>query len=242
MLLYGRTKYDHQNGTMSFIKPGQSVELKNIQLEESGFVICFHKDFVNGHRLHSDIKKYGYFDYRVNEALHLSPKEEQVMKELYRKIEIEYFNNQDEFSKEIILTHIDSMLKYAQRFYKRQFINRTDHSSRLLSEFNEILTEHFESRQLEENGLPTVQHAADQLHISPRYLSDLLKVETGKTAIEHIHIRLIDEAKNLLLSSDDSITQTAYKLGFEHAPYFSRLFKKKTGFSPTEYRKKHFLN
>jgi AraC-like DNA-binding protein len=227
---------------MSFIKPGQLVELKNIEFEEKGFVISFHSDFIKGHTLYEEIKKYGFFDYEVNEALHLSPNEEKIMYELYRKIEIEYFNNPDEFSSEIMLAHISSMLKYAQRFYKRQFINRTEASGKILTRFNKVLSEYFESGQIEIKGLPIVNKIAEDLNISPRYMSDLLKVQTGKTAIEHIHIYLINEAKNLLIGSEISISETAYKLGFEYAPYFSRLFKKKVGLSPKEFRKKHCLN
>jgi AraC-like DNA-binding protein len=238
-MLYGRTAYDHQNGTMSFIKPGQLVELKNVEFEESGFAIAFHKDFILGHPLFTEIKNYGFFDYEVNEALHLSEKEEQIMWELYYKIEMEYNNNQDEFSKTIIIAHIDTIMKYANRYYKRQFLNRSVNFGQLLSKFNAIFYQLLSVK--EGNAFPTVNEIASQLNMSSRYLSDLLKRETGKTAIEHIQIGLIDEAKNLLLSSDASISETAYKLGFEYHTYFSRLFKKRIGLSPSEYRKK-FLN
>jgi AraC-like DNA-binding protein len=235
-MLYGRTSYDHQNGTMSFIKPGQLVELKDVEWEESGFVIAFQKDFALSYHLYSLIQNYGFFDYEVNEALHISEKEEQVMWDLYRKIELEYHNNQDEFSQSIIITHIDAILQYANRFYKRQFLHRSHLSTQMLSKFNEILYQKLTTYEVE---LPTVKEIADRLNISPRYLSDLLKHETGKTAIEHIHIALIDEAKNILLKSDTNISETAYKLGFEHPTYFSRLFKQKVGMSPKEFRKKH---
>jgi len=242
IIMYGRTKYDNDSGSMYFTKPRQAVEMRNIELEEDGFAIYFHEDFLNGHNLHTEIKKYHYFDYEINEALHLSPSEEQLIWELYRKIETEYYNNQDEYSRAIILGHIESILRYSQRFYKRQFINRTEISGNLVSKFNTNLSAYSDAGLLRENGLPSVKFMADRLHVSPRYLSDLLKQETGKTAIDHIHIFLISEAKNLLKGTDNAtVGEIAYTLGFENLPYFSRLFKKEVGVSPKQY-KKQFLN
>ena len=237
VMLYGKTKYDHDRGSMSFIKPRQIVGMRDLELEENGFIIYFHEDFLNGHHLHDEIKKYGYFEYEANEALHLSPREEEIIWGLFNKMETEYYNNQDEYSREIILTHIDSILKYAQRFYKRQFINRTQLSGNTVSKFNDSLSAYFEGGLLSEKGLPTVKFMASQLHLSPRYLSDLLKQETGKTAIDLIHIFLISEAKNQLKGADHSIAQIAFNLGFENLPYFSRLFKRETGLSPNQYKK-----
>jgi len=239
--LYGRTKYDHHNGSMSFMKPRHVIEITDIESEEKGFVICIHEDFLLRHALHAEIKKYSYFDYEVNEALHLSPKEEEVVWDLFYKIRSEYHNNQDEFSKDIIISHIDSILKYSQRFYKRQFLDRTLFSGTIISRFNEILKLYFEDGSLQKNGLPNVKYMASQLAISPRYLTDLLKQETGKTALEHIHIFLMSEAKNLLVSSNNTVAETAYQLGFENPPYFSRLFKKEVGLTPGKY-KDRFLN
>jgi len=237
VIVYGKTKYDSESGSMYFTKPRQAVEMRNIELEADGFAMYFHEDFLNGHPLHTEIKKYHYFDYETNEALHLSPKEEEIIWELYRSIETEYNNNQDEYSKEIILGHIDSILRYSQRFYKRQFINRTEISGTLVSKFNKLLGTYFENGSLMEKGLPTVAYMASNLHLSSRYLSDLLKQETGKTAIELIHISLISEAKNLLRSEDQTISEIAYSLGFENLPYFSRLFKREVGISPGQYKK-----
>ena len=237
MFLYGRTKYDHENGSMSFVKPRQVVKLENLEFEEDGFIIYFHEDFLNGHPLHADIKKYNFFEYEANEALHLSPSEEKIIWELYSKIETEYYNNQDEYSRDIILAHIDSILKYSQRFYKRQFLNRTDLSGKVVSKFNKSLAAYFDNGLLQQKGLPSVTMMASQLNLSPRYLSDILKQETGKTAIELIHIFLIAEAKNLLTGSDNNIAETAYSLGFDNLPYFSRLFKKEVGISPNQYKK-----
>lgn len=235
---YGKTKYDHNSGSLYFTKPRQSIEMRNIEMEEDGFGIYFHEDYLNGHALHSEIKKYSYFDYESNEALHLSPREEQTIWELYNKIETEYYNNQDEYSRNIILSHIDSILKYSQRFYKRQFINRTEISGRIVSKFNSLLTSYYENGLLAEKGLPTVRSMADQFNVSPRYLSDLLKQETGKTALDLIHIFLIAEAKNLLQGGEAStVGEIAYALGFDNLPYFSRLFKKEVGISPNQYKK-----
>ena len=241
VIMYGPTRYDNESGSMYFTKPRQAIEFRNIELEDDGFGIYIHEDYLNGHALHSDIKKYGYFEYETNEALHLSPKEEQIIWDLYSKIETEYKNNPDEYSKDIILTHIDSILKYSQRFYKRQFINRTELSGKLVSKFNNGLSGYFEKGFFEDKGLPTVKMMADELHVSPRYLSDVLKQETGKTAIELIHIFLIAEAKNLLKGEDNTIGEVAYALGFENLPYFSRLFKREVGVSPNQF-KKQMLN
>jgi AraC family transcriptional regulator, transcriptional activator of pobA len=238
---YGKTKYDHDLGSMSFVKPHQKVVFKNVELEEKGFLILIHEDFLPGTTLHNEIKKYGYFDYEVNEALHLSPAEEDIIWNLYFSIEKEYHNNTDELSKAIIVSHLDAMLKYAQRFYKRQFINRTQLSGSTVTKFNNLLIANFEERKTKDIGLPTVSQMADKLHISPRYLTDLLKEETGKTALELIHLFLIGEAKNLLAEGELNISEISHLLGFENTTYFSRLFKKEVGTSPTQF-KDHFLN
>ena len=236
-IMYGRTKYDSDGGSMIFVKPRQLIEFKSVGYDEAAFVVFIHEDFLNGHFLHNEINKYGYFDYEINEALHLTPAEEKTMWDLYRKMETEYYNNTDEYSRDIILTHIDSMLKYSQRYYKRQFISRKELSGKTVSKFNEALEAYFKKGLLHSQGLPSVNALAAQLSLSPRYLSDLLKKETGKTAIELIHIYLINEAKNRLKTDDQSVSEIAYALGFENLPYFSRLFKKETGISPNQYKK-----
>jgi len=237
VILYGRTKYDHENGSMLFFKPRQVVEFKDLEFEEDGFLISIHEDFLNGSVLHDEIQKYSFFDYETNEALHLSPREEDIIWDLYNKIETEYKNNTDEYSRDIMLTHIDSILKYSQRFYKRQFINRAELSGKTISKFNNALSVYFGQGLLQTKGLPTVNAMASQLNLSPRYLSDLLKQETGKTAIELIHIFLVNEAKNLLKGENQNVSEIAYMLGFENLPYFSRLFKKETGLSPNQFKK-----
>jgi AraC family transcriptional activator of pobA len=236
-IMYGRTRYDHDNGSMMFVKPRQIIQFSGLEYEEDAFIIFIHEDFLNGHYLHTQIGKYPFFDYEANEALHLSPKEEEIMWDLFFKIDAEYRSNTDEYSRDIILTHIDSMLKYSQRFYKRQFINRAELSGKTVSKFNEALAAYFKSGLLLAKGLPTVNALASQLNLSSRYLTDLLKQETGKTAMDLIHIYLVNEAKNRLKSDDQSVSEIAYELGFENLPYFSRLFKKETGISPNQFKK-----
>ncbi|MDR7210215.1 AraC family transcriptional regulator [Flavobacterium piscis] len=238
---YGKTKYDHDRGSMSFVKPHQKVVFKNVELEEKGFLILIHEDFLPGTVLYNEIKKYGYFDYEVNEALHLSPSEEDIIWNLYFNIEKEYNNNTDELSKSIIISHLESLLKYAQRFYKRQFINRKQLAGSTVTKFNALLVANFEERKTKDIGLPTVALMAEKLHISSRYLTDLLKEETGKTALELIHLFLIGEAKNLLTEGELNISEISYLLGFENTTYFSRLFKKEVGATPNQFRGS-FLN
>ncbi len=242
-LNYGRTKYDFTNGALIFIAPRQVLQWDNsVVFEQKGFSINFHQDFLKGTDLAHQIKKYGFFSYSVNEALHLSPKEEKQIESIVENIEVEYHNNQDVFSKEIIISQLNTLLKYANRFYERQFIDRKEISNDLLERFNSYLTDYVESGQSQERGIPTIEQIANELSVSQRYLSDTLKKETGKTATEHLHLQLMDEAKNILLQPKKSISEVAYELGFEYPPYFSRLFKKKEGISPTEYREKYKLN
>lgn len=240
---YGRTKYDFTNGALIFIAPRQVLQWdESVIYDQKGFSINFHEDFLKGTELAHQIKKYGFFSYSANEALHLSPKEERQIESIVENIYIEYQNNQDEFSKDIIISQLGTLLKYANRFYERQFINRKELSNDLLEQFNRCLTKYFDSGKLEEHGIPSIEQIANQLSVSQRYLSDTLKKETGKTSTEHLQLYLIDEAKNILLNPNKTIAEVAYELGFEYPQYFSRLFKKKEGISPTAYREKYKLN
>lgn len=242
-LNYGRTKYDFTYGAMFFISPKQVMQWDNSAVfEQKGFSINFHKDFVEGTELAQQMKQYGFFSYSANEALHLSPSEEKQMESIVENIEIEYHNNPDKFSKDIIISHLSTLLKYANRFYERQFIHRKNLSNGLLEQFNQQLKEYFESGKLAEHGIPNIKLLANKIAVSQRYLSDSLKKETGKTTTEHLQLYLIDEAKNILLQSNKTISEIAYELGFEYPQYFSRLFKKKAGISPSKYREKYFLN
>lgn len=242
-LNYGRTKYDFTNGALIFIAPKQVLQWdSSVVFEQKGFSITFHKDFLKGTELAQQIKKYGFFSYSANEALHLSPREEEQIESIVKSIAIEYQNNQDKFSKDIIISQISTLLKYANRFYERQFLNRQELSNDLLEQFNEQLETYFESGQLQEKGIPSIEQIAEKMAVSQRYLSDTLKKETGKTTTEHLQLYLIDEAKNILLNPNKSISEVAYELGFEYPQYFSRLFKKKEGLSPSEFREKYKMN
>ncbi|AFM05299.1 DNA-binding domain-containing protein, AraC-type [Bernardetia litoralis DSM 6794] len=242
-LNYGRTKYDFTNGVLIFIAPRQVLQWdSSVVFEQKGFSINFHKDFLKGTKLAHQIKKYSFFSYATNEALHLSPKEEKQIESIVENIETEYQNNQDKFSKDIITSQLETLLKYANRFYERQFLNRKELSNDLLERFSHHLSEYFESGQLQEKGIPSIEQIANKMSVSQRYLSDTLKKETGKSTTEHLHLYLIDEAKNILLKPNKSISEVAYELGFEYPPYFSRLFKKKEGISPTDYIQKYKMN
>ncbi|MEL6593452.1 MAG: AraC family transcriptional regulator, partial [Bacteroidota bacterium] len=200
-LIYGRTKYDFTNGALFFIAPRQVLQWdKTVVFEQKGFSINFHEDFIKGTELAYQIKKYGFFSYSANEALHLSPKEERQIELIVENIELEYQTNQDSFSKDIIISQLATLLKYTQRFYERQFTNRRELATDLLERFNEQLENYFDSGQLQENGIPKIEQIADHLSVSQRYLSDTLKKETGKSSTEHLHLYLIDAAKNILLN------------------------------------------
>lgn len=233
---YGRTKYDFSMGTMFFTAPGQIMEWDEVVMVDKGYVVVIHHDYLKGHPLATRIKSYGYFSYSVNEALHLSPREEEIVTAIFTSIESEYQNNQDEFSRGIIIGQLETLLRYSDRFYKRQFINRQELNSDLAFKFKQVLATYYESDQFAQLGSPTIEMVADRLSVSPRYLSDALKAETGKTAMEHLHLYLIEEAKDLLLKPETTVAEIAYQLGFEYPQYFSRLFKKKVGLSPTGYR------
>lgn len=236
-IFYGRTKYDCQNGTMIFTAPGQSIRVTGLKVESTGRTIAFHEDFIRGHAIKNELKKYHYFSYAVNEALHLSPKEEKMVSGLFNQIEMEYQNNHDAFSKDLILSLLDTLLKYANRFYHRQFLHRQETKSDLLDKFvNQVEVLISKEGKLDKR-VPTIEEVASNLNMTSRYLSDALKVETGKTAIENLHLHMIDKAKDLLLDSNATVATIAYDLGFEYPQYFARLFKKKVGLTPTEYRK-----
>ena len=238
---YGRTRYDLTNGTMIFTAPHQQAVTRGFTIATSASIFL-HEDFIRGTEIQARLKKYHFFDYTTNEALHLTPKEERLILTLFEAIQTEYHNNPDQFSKEILISYIDTILKHAQRFYQRQFLHRREMAGSIVSQFTQILTAHFEANLFEREGTPRVEVIAQEMGMSSRYLSDALKAESGKTAIENIHLYLMDEAKNLLLEPQMTVTTAAYKLGFETPQYFSRLFKKKVGLSPTAYQTQYAMN
>ena len=241
-LNYGRSKYDFKNGALIFISPDQVIQWNGIEIDQRGFLLTFHKDFFNGTDLKHKIEHYGFFSYSANEALHLSPNEETILESVFENMKTEYENITDEFSKDIIINHLNTFLSYSDRFYKRQFINRSEDISNHLDKINTLLIEQFEDNYFEKNGLPKIADLSNELSISSRYLSDSIKAETGKSITEHIHLFVLDEAKKLLKHSDMSVSEVAYKMGFEYPQYFSRLFKKKEGMSPTLFKEQFSRN
>lgn len=234
---YGRTAYDFSNGALICIAPRQVLQWdSSVVFEQKGFSINFHEDFLMGSDLAQRIKRYGFFSYSVNEALHLSPKEEKTLESIVDNIADEYRNNQDAFSKDILISHLDTLLRYADRFYERQFINRKPFSSGIVERFEKDVGQYFESGLAKEKGMPSIGDLATRLSVSQRYLSDTLKKETGKTASELLHLHIVSQAKNMLLQPTKTIAEVAFELGFEYPQYFSRLFKDKEGLSPSDYR------
>ena len=234
---YGQQEYDFDEGIMFFISPGQvfSVEV-NKGLTHTGWLLLIHPDFLWNTSLAKTIKQYEYFSYSVHEALFLSEKEEITIINMMHNTEQEYRSNIDKFSQGVIIAQLDLLFRYADRFYHRQFITRKISNHKTLDRLEDILTNYFNSGGLIKKGLPTVQYIAETLNISPNYLSALLKVLTGQSTQQHIHNKLIEKAKEKLSTSDLSVSEIAYELGFEHPQSFSKLFKTKTHFSPLEFR------
>ncbi len=236
---YGRKTIDFQDGNLICIAPNQTIEIDN-EIEERedkmGWGLFFHPDLIRSTTLNQKIKEYSFFQYEVSEALHLSDKEKNILLECVQKIQTELQENIDVHSQYIIVSTIELLLNYCSRFYGRQLITRSQSNKSIISQIENLLTQYFADNKINEQGLPTVKYLANKVHLSPSYLSDLLKKETGKNAQEHIHFYLIEEAKNLLLNSEKNINEIAFDLGFEYPQYFNKLFKQKTGKTPMEYR------
>jgi len=236
---YGRKAIDFQDGNLICIAPNQTIDMDNEEEEREGKMgwgLFFHPDLIRATTLNEKLKDYTFFNYEVSEALHLSDKEKGVLYECVQKIQAELQENIDVHSQFIIVSTIELLLNYCSRFYDRQMITRSHTNKSIISQIESVLTHYFSTNSIQEQGLPTVKYLAEQVHLSPSYLSDLLKKETGKNAQEHIHFYLIEEAKNLLLNSEKNVNEIAYNLGFEYPQYFNTLFKKKTGRTPKEFR------
>ena len=236
---YGQQRYDFDEGTMFFIAPNQVFGIEHSNDENSkrsGWMLLIHPDFLWNTPLAKTIKQYEYFNYSVNEALFLSEKKEATITGIIRNIQQEYHANIDKFSQSIIIAQLELLLTYSERFYQRQFITRKITNHKILTRLEEILAGYFNSDNLPKNGLPTVQYIAGKLNVSPNYLSSLLKVLTGQSTQQHIHDKLIEKAKEKLSTTDLSVSEIAYELGFEHPQSFSKLFKIKTSLSPLEFR------
>lgn len=237
-LLYGQQKYDFDEGLMAFMSPGQILRGEEGGLPPGleGWMLFVHPDFLWNTPLAKKIKQYEYFGYAANEALFLSDKEETMMNGIIENIKNEYHSNIDKFSQDVIIAQLELMFTYAQRFYERQFITRKIANHKILERLEEVLNDYFNQEYLVSKGLPTVQFVAESLNISSKYLGSLLKQLTGLSTRQHIHEKLIEKAKEKLSTTDLSVSEIAYELGFEHSQSFSKLFKTKTRQSPLEFR------
>jgi AraC-like DNA-binding protein len=239
-LHYGQQIYDFDEGLMSFIAPGQVLRIERTPDSPnsgSGFLLQIHPDFLWGSSLAQDIKNYSFFDYSTHEALFLSSKEEMIILNIFENIRHEYYDNIDGFSQGLIVSQIELLLKYSERFYNRQFITRKISSHQMLTKVENFLNEYFSAEGKPETGLLSVKIVADAMNVSSDYLSSMLKQLTGKNVQEHIHHKLIEKAKAKLSATNLSMSEIAYELGFEHPQSFSKFFKMKTSFSPLEFRK-----
>lgn len=235
---YGRKFYDYQEGTIVSFAPGQTIGVETLEDEVSPRVygIIFHPDLIRGTSLGKTIKNYTFFSYAVNEALHLSDQEKSIVMDCLEKISIELEHAIDKHSKSLIAMNIELLLNYCMRFYERQFITRGDVNKDSLTKFEELLNDYFQGQQPMQDGLPTVKYFADKICLSSNYFGDLIKKETGKTPQEYIQEKIIELAKEHIVETDQTVSQIAYTLGFQYPQHLCRLFKKRVGCTPNEYR------
>ncbi len=237
-LVYGRNTYDYQEGTLVFMAPGQVAGMRGNgeTYQPKGFGVVFHPDLIHGTSLGRHIPDYSFFDYQSNEALHLSDREREIIMDCFSKIDHELDQAIDKHSKRLITTNIELLLANCIRFYDRQFITRDHVNSGILEKFEQLLNDFFASEKPQLIGLPSVAYCADELHLSANYFGDLVKKETGKTALEYIQAKLIDVAKERIFDTGKTVSQVAYELGFKYPQHFARLFKQQVGHTPLEYR------
>lgn len=237
-LNYGRNRYDYEEGSILFIAPGQVFGLNSKWklLQPSGWALCFHPELLRGTPLAKSIREYHYFSYDSNEALHVSEKERNTLIECFQKILLEISQAIDKHSRALIVNNIELFLNLCSRFYDRQFITREFTNKDVLSKFEGLLDTYFDSSKSIDGGLPSVAYFANELNMSPKYFGDLMKRETGCSAQDYIHLKLIDIAKEKVLDTSKSISEIAFELGFKYPAHFTRLFKQKVGLSPIEYR------
>jgi AraC-like DNA-binding protein len=238
-LRYGKNIYDYQEGTLVFVGPGQivGVETSDETYQPKGYGLVFHADLIKGTSLGKHISNYHFFSYNVNEALHISKRERQLVLDLFSKIKYELEHSIDKHSKTLISNNIELVLNYCSRFYDRQFITRDNSNKGILESFEILLNNYFSSDLLQEIGLPSISHCASELNLSTNYFGDLIKKETGKTAGEYINLKLIDLAKEKIFDAKKSVSEIAYELGFKYPQHFTRMFKQQVGITPSEYRK-----
>ncbi len=237
-LRYGLKHYDYEEGTLVFFGPGQvgGTEPEGEWHQPYGLALVFHPDLIKGTSLAKTIHEYSFFSYDSYEALHVSEKERTLIDICFGNIETEIKQNIDKHSKKILVANIELLLKYCSRFYDRQFITRETANHQVIDKFENLLTDYILSENLQNIGLPSVTYFAEELHLSPNYLGDLLKKETGKTTLELIHLKILDLAKEKVIDTSKSISEIAYELGFKYPQHFTRLFKQKVGVSPNEWR------
>lgn len=237
-LTYGCNTYDYEEGTLLFIAPEQvyGIESNGEKQQAQGHALIFHPDLIHGTSLGKNIKDYSFFSYEIKEALHLSARERTIINDCFDKISYELEHPIDAHSKTLIVSYVELFLNYCKRFYERQFNTRSHVNKDLLTRFEKVLNEYFSSEKPLESGSPTVSYCAEKLFMSPNYLGDLLKKETGKSALEHIQLKMIEVAKEKIFDTNKSISDIAYELGFKYPQHFTRMFKKNTGYSPNEYR------
>jgi AraC-type DNA-binding domain-containing proteins len=237
-LTYGCNTYDYEEGTLLFIAPGQvyGIESNGEKQQAQGHALIFHPDLIHGTSLGKNIKDYSFFSYEIKEALHLSARERTIINDCFDKISYELEHPIDAHSKTLIVSYVELFLNYCKRFYERQFNTRSHVNKDLLTRFEKVLDEYFSSEKPLESGSPTVSYCAEKLFMSANYLGDLLKKETGKSALEHIQLKMIEVAKEKIFDTNKSISDIAYELGFKYPQHFTRMFKKNTGYSPNEYR------
>jgi AraC-like DNA-binding protein len=233
---YGQGYYDFEDGGMAFVKPKQIVVTPENIKNYEGFVLYFHSDFIRNYPLGNTIQQYGFFSYDVTEALFLSAKEKEIISALFASIASELNNNIDNFSQDVLVSQIELLLNYSNRFYNRQFITRKAVNHDLITSLDNLLNNYFEEEKSLKNGLPSVKHISSELQLSQRYLSDMLRSLTGLNTQQYIQNAIIEKAKEKLATTNLSISEIAYELGFEHPQSFSKLFKTKTNFSPLEFR------
>ena len=239
-LKYGRNYYDYQEGTVVCMAPGQVIGIDNRKKtpqRTKSIGVLFHPDLIRGTSLGQNIKNYSFFSYEVNEALHLSEQEKEIVTDCIHKIQIELEHAIDKHSKQLIVRNIELLLDYCMRFYERQFITRNQVNKDIIVRFEHLLDEYFQGQVALTEGLPSVKYFADKVFLSPNYFGDLIKKETGQTAQQHILFKLISMAKDRIVNTNQSVSEIAYGLGFQYAQHFSRLFKKNVGCSPNEYKK-----
>ena len=233
---YGQNYYDFDEGGLSFISPNQVITAIEGEADYGGYTLLVHPDFIRNYPLGKSIKNYGFFSYSVTEALYLSEKEKQVIISLFQNIEQELDSAIDQISQDVLVSQVELLLNYSKRFYSRQFITRKTANNELLVRFEDMLANYFNVDKPLLNGLPTVDQLAADLNVSSHYLSDMLRTLTGRNTRQHIHDKLIEKAKELLSTSNLSVSEVAYQLGFEHPQSFNRLFKSKTKVSPVDFR------